>query len=270
MSDKSIKSGRKGISPKIRFEVFKRDRFTCQYCGETAPSVVLECDHIHPVAEGGTNDLLNLVTSCKGCNIGKGARLLNDDAAVCLQIAQLADLEDRRQQLEMLLQWRDSLQTLEEDVIDRVSEVFRVGGFLPSREGRADIKRWLKRYTPEEIIRAASDAFDTYGVWVDDEKLTLESWQQAFMRTPGVARVQKEEASRPYYRQLFYIRGIIRNKTDCLVDIDYLEATILAGADLEKLTQLARKSNRINQFVNTVDAFLEEEGRPWTSGRPWT
>lgn len=44
---------RKAISKKTRFEVFKRDRFTCQYCGATPPGVLLHIDHIHPVAEGG-------------------------------------------------------------------------------------------------------------------------------------------------------------------------------------------------------------------------
>lgn len=67
---------RKSISKRVRFEVFKRDEFTCQYCGEHPPKVLLHVDHIHPVVEGGTNDMDNLVTSCESCNQGKGARLL--------------------------------------------------------------------------------------------------------------------------------------------------------------------------------------------------
>lgn len=43
---------RKTISKKTRFEVFKRDSFTCQYCGRTAPDVILEIDHINPVNNG--------------------------------------------------------------------------------------------------------------------------------------------------------------------------------------------------------------------------
>ena len=37
---------RKTLSKKIRFEVFKRDKFTCQYCGRMSPDVILEVDHI--------------------------------------------------------------------------------------------------------------------------------------------------------------------------------------------------------------------------------
>ena len=64
---------RKALSKKLRFEVFKRDKFTCQYCGRMAPDVILEVDHINPVAEGGNNNFNNLVTACQDCNRGKGA-----------------------------------------------------------------------------------------------------------------------------------------------------------------------------------------------------
>jgi DNA-directed RNA polymerase subunit RPC12/RpoP len=69
---------RKSLSKKLRFEIFKRDSFTCQYCGATPPTVVLHVDHITPVADGGENDMDNLITACEGCNQGKGARSLND------------------------------------------------------------------------------------------------------------------------------------------------------------------------------------------------
>lgn len=69
---------RKPIGKKLRFEVFKRDCFTCQYCGKNPPEVVLWLDHINPVTNGGSNDIKNLVTSCRSCNIGKGSRILTD------------------------------------------------------------------------------------------------------------------------------------------------------------------------------------------------
>lgn len=66
-------SVRISLSKKIRFEIFKRDRFQCQYCGAHPPSVILEVDHINPVALGGENDQDNLVTACFACNRGKSA-----------------------------------------------------------------------------------------------------------------------------------------------------------------------------------------------------
>ena len=69
---------RKSIPKSVRFEVFKRDSFKCQYCGASAPDVILEVDHIVPVAEGGKNDMMNLITSCRDCNRGKGKKRLTD------------------------------------------------------------------------------------------------------------------------------------------------------------------------------------------------
>lgn len=70
-------SKRKSLSKKIRFEIFKRDSFTCQYCGNTPPKVVLEVDHIVPVSKGGDNEINNLLCSCFDCNRGKKDIKLN-------------------------------------------------------------------------------------------------------------------------------------------------------------------------------------------------
>lgn len=62
---------REAISKRVRFEIFKRDSFTCQYCGKQPPSASLQIDHIIPVSAGGDNDLCNLITACHDCNAGK-------------------------------------------------------------------------------------------------------------------------------------------------------------------------------------------------------
>lgn len=64
---------RKALSARTRFEIFKRDKFICQYCGAHPPAVILHVDHIKAVANGGTNAITNLVTACERCNLGKSA-----------------------------------------------------------------------------------------------------------------------------------------------------------------------------------------------------
>jgi hypothetical protein len=68
------------VSKSIRFEVFARDAFTCQYCGRRPPEVVLECDHIHPQSKGGGDEIINLITSCYDCNRGKSAKVISNIA----------------------------------------------------------------------------------------------------------------------------------------------------------------------------------------------
>jgi len=65
---------------KIRFEIFKRDKFTCQYCGRNVKEdkIKIELEHIHPKAKGGSNNPNNLITSCYECNHGKADILLEE------------------------------------------------------------------------------------------------------------------------------------------------------------------------------------------------
>jgi Restriction endonuclease len=67
----------RSLSVRTRFEIFKRDGFTCQYCGLKSPEVVLEVDHIIPVCQGGNDDVLNLITACWACNSGKAGVALD-------------------------------------------------------------------------------------------------------------------------------------------------------------------------------------------------
>lgn len=66
---------RKSIGKGLRYDVFERDGFTCQYCGQQPPDITLVIDHIIPVAEGGGNEVDNLRTACQPCNAGKSAKL---------------------------------------------------------------------------------------------------------------------------------------------------------------------------------------------------
>lgn len=57
----------------VRAVVFERDDYTCGYCGSRPER--LECDHIIPVARGGSNDLDNLRAACGPCNRRKHAKM---------------------------------------------------------------------------------------------------------------------------------------------------------------------------------------------------
>ncbi|KKQ80498.1 MAG: hypothetical protein UT02_C0007G0009 [Parcubacteria group bacterium GW2011_GWC2_38_7] len=70
---KKIKSSelRKGITLKLRYEIFARDNFRCVLCGKTGQEELLVVDHIKPVTYGGDNQSANLRVLCRACNLGK-------------------------------------------------------------------------------------------------------------------------------------------------------------------------------------------------------
>ncbi len=55
-----------------RFNVFLRDRFTCQYCGDGDD---LTFDHVIPRSKGGMTTWENVVAACSCCNLRKSDRL---------------------------------------------------------------------------------------------------------------------------------------------------------------------------------------------------
>lgn len=57
-----------------RRNVFKRDRFTCQYCGRQPGQQELTIDHVLPRAQGGTSSWTNCVLACVECNGRKADR----------------------------------------------------------------------------------------------------------------------------------------------------------------------------------------------------
>lgn len=115
---------RKPLSKKLRFEVFKRDAFTCQYCGKKAPDVVLEVDHIKPVSKGGKNELLNLVTACFECNRGKRNIELSDHQELEIQRKQLEELNTKREQMKMMLEWKEELLAFQKEQVKEIEKLF--------------------------------------------------------------------------------------------------------------------------------------------------
>ncbi len=254
---------RKTISKKTRFEIFKRDSFTCQYCGAAAPDVVLQVDHINPVAGGGDNDLMNLITACDPCNAGKSARRLDDNTIIAKQKAQLDVLNERREQLEMMLQWRQAMSDLDGGYVAVLEAKFKEEtGFDFSDFGRSEAKKWLKRHGLEGLLNSLEGALQTYykGGDPDDADRNRELASKAFNMIPRVAAAQTRNADKPWMKDLFYIRAIIRNRMYCneRVAIDLLEQAFHAGAPLADMQDWAKRAKSWTNWRNEMETWIEE------------
>ena len=65
--------------PRVRLsrrEIFRRDNYTCQYCGAVTRSLTV--DHVVPKHRGGTSTWKNLVSACRSCNRRKGGKTLEE------------------------------------------------------------------------------------------------------------------------------------------------------------------------------------------------
>lgn len=154
---------RNSISKRTRFEVFKRDRFCCVYCGRTPPDVLLEVDHIIAVSKGGSDDILNLATSCKDCNAGKSNVPLAQ-----VRVDRSQEIEERRElveQMSAIAQLAADEQKSINDMVDTLSDLWmRLDGEDPSQFSIAgpleiSMRRFLKLLPFNEILNAIEITF---------------------------------------------------------------------------------------------------------------
>jgi 5-methylcytosine-specific restriction endonuclease McrA len=57
-----------------RQNIYARDRYKCQYCGDRFSTEDLTYDHVIPKSRGGRTEWKNIVTCCIDCNRKKGGR----------------------------------------------------------------------------------------------------------------------------------------------------------------------------------------------------
>lgn len=140
------------VSKKKRFEVFKRDKFRCLYCGRTPPQVVLEADHVVPRAEGGPDTMDNLATSCFDCNRGKSDGSLSNASAPLADV--MADAVERREQMEAYQRFLMKQRAEEDKRIKQVG-LYWYDSDLPS--GHPDMGRYVfgpaRQQTAREFLR---------------------------------------------------------------------------------------------------------------------
>ena len=154
---------RVSISKGVRFEVFKRDGFTCQYCGATPPKAILHVDHINPVKLGGGNNRDNLITACDHCNLGKSARPLSRVPKSLEEKA--AEVAEREAQIAGYAEVMDAARERLEDDVWRVAEELQPGaseGY--SRDRLNGIKHFVAKLGVYEALEAADIANAKYRI----------------------------------------------------------------------------------------------------------
>lgn len=254
------------LSKKLRFEVLKRDKFTCQYCGKAAPDVVLQVDHIDPVANGGSDDMMNLIASCFDCNQGKKHRLLSDDSAVQKRKAQLDDLQERREQIEMMLEWQKGLSAINDDAVQAVDELWQglTGTYNITDAGKKKVKAWIAKWSLMDVMNAMRTSFNQYAAQSvssdDSNQLDLNSVVKAFEYIPRILTAEKAIEGKPHMKDLYYIRGIVKNRFSyfsAYKAIAALETAYDAGVSIDDMKTLAKTAKNWTAFIDGLTMLTE-------------
>ena len=192
-----MRVARKSLSKQLRFEIMKRDGHRCRYCGSEPNQKLLQVDHVIPVAKGGTDAPENLVTSCRDCNAGKGARQLDQNG---LPASLNADaMLEQAQQIRAMLDAQRVLEKARDEVADELLDrwVELIG---PASEQTAKRLRALVAVESMQRILRAIEATGSSKVATPHITADRFAWKVAFGQMKyfsAVLRNMRVECAKP-------------------------------------------------------------------------
>ncbi len=255
------KKNAKALSKAVRFEVLKRDKFACQYCGAKAPEVLLHVDHIHPRAKGGANDLMNLIASCQPCNSGKSDRTLADDSVVQKRRAQVDEVAARREQIEMMGAWQMSLVDLDAQQFQIVASLIArlIPGWMLSEHSRSQTRRHIAKYGLDAVCAEWRRA-STMAVLVDG-KATADSSRIAFRSALSTLDYKAQNDADPLGSQARYIRGILRRRLYARwnpATLEQITSALRLGASFQLLKDAACNIPNWAEWDGHIERVIED------------
>ncbi len=152
------------VGKKLRFEILKRDGFTCRYCGRRPPEVILNVDHVLAVSKGGGDEPINLIASCWECNSGKS------DADISSEVIPPqpprksdSDLQKLREAHDKITEQRGRNWQWTSDFIETWKQLSGENPYEPDIDSqmRDSLKCFLKKMTPAEITEALQITFES-------------------------------------------------------------------------------------------------------------
>lgn len=256
--EEDVKIKRESIPKKTRFEIFKRDSFSCQYCGQSAPEVLLVIDHIVPVSKGGTSDIFNLITACQDCNSGKSNIPLSDNSEISKKKAQLDIINEKKNQLEMMYEWQSELIDLDLQATNKINDLFeQLTGFKIVNSGLKDIKSHIKKYGFAEVAESIKICVDKYIKFEKDGNPLFDSVDFAISRIRPILENRKRCKDKPYLMDLYYVRTTMTNRKIIPEKdykfLNYIEEIYLKGFDINSMKYIAKNCEDLNDFIKNVE-----------------
>lgn len=185
------------VTKRVRFEVFRRDNFTCRYCHATNKELTI--DHVIPQALGGSDKPDNLVACCKDCNSGKTS-VSPDEPLV-------ADVQEKALALRNALhEAMDTVSTSvenENDYINHVGELWETitetsatTCFFRPNTWLSSARYWFGLNVPFDIIE--------YAFTIIKEKVRAHTLYEkaSFSYASGIIGNKMEEAVQLAYQRL--------------------------------------------------------------------
>jgi hypothetical protein len=159
--------------------------------------------------------------------------------------------------------WMEGLRELNDSTVESILEYWE--GYIPgcrmNQAARNRGKSLVRRFGSKEVCAAMDIAAEQYLKFDENGNAILPSAENAWHKIAGICRVRRNEKQEPDMQELYYIRGIIRNRLSggyfCAYKaMSALKAARASGVELSKLGEIARNASSWTKFC----CLLEEAG----------
>lgn len=235
---------------RIKYEVFEKDSFKCQFCGTGAPVVTLQLIRIQDTQQNDEwLDTAFLSTSCKICEKKKSGV---DEKSLQNGYISIDELEERLQQLKMLINWRKGMLNIRKQQLTNLVSYWenKVPGFVTNNDQKKFAATYISKFSSDEIRSAMDMAVDKFIKYSDDGTLDKHSMLIAFAKIPEICLTKTELVN--------------AHESDGLQQIhDQLKQNIIGFFD----------SHRANQWLNYARSWeiqIEDLFKMAASVKSWT
>jgi hypothetical protein len=196
------------------------------------------------------------------CNLGKAGIPLSNDTAVKKAKHQLDELQERREQLEMMMAWQEGLKDIDDAARQRAAQFWQglAPGFGLSPTGNGNLALWIRKFGLSDVLSGMREAASGLQ-FTDSGDATKESWEECFHKIPGCIVVERRSGGDPEVKRMYYIRGILRNRlrekyfrSD--LALQWIEAAHSWDVPIDDIERLARSARNWTQFNTGIGDLI--------------
>lgn len=182
------------------------------------------------------------------------------------QRKQLSDLQERKDQIEMMMEWQRELAKLDDYAVEQLA-IFWAELIPPyglNENGKKSLEKLLKKFSHEQVMEAMRVSVKQY-IQFKDDKPTEASVENAWKKVGGICALKKYDGTNPEMKEIYYIRGILRNRLSYLNEglaLGLLRKSVKLGASIESLKEFALEVRNWTNWRAGMEEFIEQVENP--------
>jgi transcriptional regulator with XRE-family HTH domain len=212
-------------------------------------------------ASGTTSRTIQRIEAGKGCSIESlraiASALQVDFEQLLAPQTSAAEMNATREEVNAEFRKRAEIRQQLDQTLTQLAGYWeeQAPGWRLTQADKKDLEKWLGSYSLSEILAAMDKCALQYLQLLPNGLCTTDSAGFAFKKIPAVCRVNQSE---PWERDLYFIRGSVRNRMSYFDDrrgMQLLKAAYAAGASIERIRGTVSLASNWTEFREGLEVL---------------